>query len=791
MHSVLGTGHLVAGRYRLIDQLGRGAMGIVWRGRDELLDRDVAIKQIVLQPLASAAEARFSFQRTLREARTAARLSHPGVVTVFDVVEENGSPWIVMELVRARPLDQVIAEDGPLPPARAAQLGLGLLDALATAHTAGVLHRDVKPSNVLIRPDGKAVLTDFGIATIQGDASLTQAGMVVGTPGFSSPERVRGTAATPASDLWSLGATLYAAVEGRGPFDRAGGSAAIVASIATEPAPRAPSAGPLAPVIEALLRADPAQRPDAATTARMLRQAWRIARTPEPAGLALHPLPGADAPASPAQAGPLAAGIAGAGEAAGLAQAAQPAACAGQPGTGATTATQVVAVPPDPGSIGAAGQGYRAGLGRSDDLAVLPGIAANLAPAAGASTPGATARAAGVVAAPGAGAAAEAAAVASGPALAGAAEATSVVPDLMATPNFAALRMPDAAAADASFESGDLGLGATVPPSADPPASTDVSHPLASPARPSRRTDFFSSRRGLALLAPVAAIAIVAGIIFLALPRFGVDVPFERLGGGGGQNPNTAAAGHGKQGDNVGSRPGDPSSGSHGKTAPSARPTPGKSSGAGKPSASGKPRPSAKPSSSGKPSASSSPTTSTSPSTSASPTPTATHTSPASGGGLPAGFQWYRVSAAEAGTLAGFRVAGPSGWVLTPGTDSVIKPASGPGRLTVAMATWAGPGPVKEARRLQVAARDKYPNYQVLSITGMTYRTWPAARWRFEWQSASAANPSVVTEILFTVQTWEGPQQYILAVSSPEPKVSWAEGILAVAKRTFKPLPQS
>src|SRR5215469_4340369 len=270
MHSALGSGHVVAGRYRLLDQVGRGAMGIVWRGRDDLLDREVAIKQIVLAPSASATEAQSSYERTLREARTAARLSHPGVVTVFDVVEEDGSPWIVMEFVRARPLDQVIAEDGPLPPARAAQLGLGLLEALSAAHKAGVLHRDVKPSNVLISPDGKAVLTDFWIATIQGDPGMTQAGMVVGTPGFSPPERVRGDEATPASDLWSLGATLYAAVEGRGPFDRAGGSAAIVASIATEPAPRAPSAGPLAPVIEALLRVNPAERPDAASTKRML-----------------------------------------------------------------------------------------------------------------------------------------------------------------------------------------------------------------------------------------------------------------------------------------------------------------------------------------------------------------------------------------------------------------------------------------------------------------------------------------------------------------------------------------
>ncbi len=192
MQSVLGPGYLVAGRYRLLDQVGRGAMGIVWRSRDELLDRDVAVKQIVLPPMASATEADASYERTLREARTAARLSHPGLVTIFDVVEEQGTPWIVMELVRARPLDQVIAEDGPLPPEQAAQLGRGLLEALVAAHAAGVLHRDVKPSNVLISGDGKAVLTDFGIATIQGDPGLTQAGLVVGTPGFAPPERVRG-----------------------------------------------------------------------------------------------------------------------------------------------------------------------------------------------------------------------------------------------------------------------------------------------------------------------------------------------------------------------------------------------------------------------------------------------------------------------------------------------------------------------------------------------------------------------------------------------------------------------
>jgi eukaryotic-like serine/threonine-protein kinase len=279
MHPVVGAGRRVAGRYRLMEPIGRGAMGIVWRGRDEVLARDVAVKEVQLTSRASPSDAEALYQRTLREARTAAQLSHPNVVTVFDVVEDDGSPWIVMELVDARSLDQVIAEEGPLPPERAAGLGTGLIGALATAHAAGVLHRDVKPSNVLVTADGQAVLTDFGIATFAGDLSLTQTGMVVGTPGFTAPERVRGHVATPASDLWSLGATLYTAVEGRGPFDRAGGSTVITAGVAAEDAPRAPSAGPLGPVIDALLSRDPDARPDSATAARLLADAASAART--------------------------------------------------------------------------------------------------------------------------------------------------------------------------------------------------------------------------------------------------------------------------------------------------------------------------------------------------------------------------------------------------------------------------------------------------------------------------------------------------------------------------------
>jgi tRNA A-37 threonylcarbamoyl transferase component Bud32 len=278
MHVAASTGRMVAGRYLLQNTIGRGAMGTVWRARDTVLARDVAVKEVRIRgPVTGNSvmteETRILYQRTLREARTAARLNHPAVVTIFDVVEADGSPWIVMELVEARSLDQVLTEDGPLPPHQAADLGMRVLGALACAHAAGILHRDVKPSNVLLGPDRRAVLTDFGIATLEGDSGLTQAGMVMGTPGFTAPERIRGDLATPASDLWSLGATLYAAVEGRGPFDDRGNSIAILAAIANEEAPRPRSAGPLCHVIEALLHRNPQARPDAAAAGRLLAAA--------------------------------------------------------------------------------------------------------------------------------------------------------------------------------------------------------------------------------------------------------------------------------------------------------------------------------------------------------------------------------------------------------------------------------------------------------------------------------------------------------------------------------------
>jgi tRNA A-37 threonylcarbamoyl transferase component Bud32 len=278
MQAVTGPGCVVDGRYELLDRIGQGATGTVWRARDLVLARDVAVKEVRLPDLMSDRERAILRARTLREAKVSAKLSHPCVVTVYDVIESDGAPWIVMELVAARSLQRVLAEDGPLRPRQAAETGMMLLGALASAHAVGIVHRDVKPGNVLLTRGGRAVLTDFGIAVVDGDPALTQTGMVMGTPGFCAPERIRGEPASPASDLWSLGATLYAAVEGRAPFDGHGSPMAVLASIVHSDPPPARSAGPLAAVIGALLCKDPAQRPDAACASRMLADAAATSR---------------------------------------------------------------------------------------------------------------------------------------------------------------------------------------------------------------------------------------------------------------------------------------------------------------------------------------------------------------------------------------------------------------------------------------------------------------------------------------------------------------------------------
>ncbi|QKW34423.1 serine/threonine protein kinase [Actinomadura sp. NAK00032] len=261
---------LIAARYELVEVLGRGGMGAVWRARDRTLDREVAVKEVTLPRGLDEAQVERLYARTFREARSAARLDHPGIVTVHDVVEEDGRPWIVMQFVRAESLDRVLGREGPLPPARVAAIGLDLLDALGAAHAAGVVHRDVKPGNVLL-PGGRAVLTDFGIATVAGDETLTQAGAIVGSPAYLAPEQARHQKATPASDLWSLGGTLYAAVEGRPPFGRPDVWGVMAAVLSDDPDPLR-LAGPLTPVLHGLLRKDPDERMGAEEAGRLLRQ---------------------------------------------------------------------------------------------------------------------------------------------------------------------------------------------------------------------------------------------------------------------------------------------------------------------------------------------------------------------------------------------------------------------------------------------------------------------------------------------------------------------------------------
>jgi eukaryotic-like serine/threonine-protein kinase len=262
-------GRLLGNRYRLVAAVGRGGMGTVWRAYDEVLHREVAIKEVLLPPGLSMAERDVLYQRTFREARASARLNHPGVVTVHDVLRERDRPWIVMELVRARSLQDVIDDDGPVSPQTAADIGRQVLAALSHAHQAGILHRDVKPSNVLITDDGRAVLTDFGIAQVEGDATLTQTGLVMGSPAYIPPERAQGERAVPASDLWALGATLYAAVEGRAPYERSDAMAALAAALSEEvPPPR--NAGSLRRVLHGLLARSPARRMTAETAMPLL-----------------------------------------------------------------------------------------------------------------------------------------------------------------------------------------------------------------------------------------------------------------------------------------------------------------------------------------------------------------------------------------------------------------------------------------------------------------------------------------------------------------------------------------
>ncbi|HWN26497.1 MAG TPA: serine/threonine-protein kinase, partial [Actinomycetospora sp.] len=268
------AGEVVAERYRVLTRVGQGAMGVVWRAEDERLRREVALKQVWLPAGADDAARDQAHRRVFREARMIARLHHPQAITVFDVVEHEGRPWLVMEYLPSRSLSEVLVADGPLDPDRAARVGRQVAEALAAAHDAGIVHRDVKPGNVLLADDGRAKVTDFGIARAVDDVTITSTGMMAGTPAYLAPEVARGADADFRSDVYSLGSTLYAALEGAPPYGTGDNPLAVLHRVASGEYNPLAHRGPITPLVEQMLRADPAHRPGmhrvAADLARLL-----------------------------------------------------------------------------------------------------------------------------------------------------------------------------------------------------------------------------------------------------------------------------------------------------------------------------------------------------------------------------------------------------------------------------------------------------------------------------------------------------------------------------------------
>jgi eukaryotic-like serine/threonine-protein kinase len=277
---------LVADRYALMAPLGRGGMGVVWRAQDAVLGREVAVKEVVFPPAMADQERGPAQARVMREARAAARLNHPGVVTLYDVVSDGGGTFIVMELVNAPTLADLVGAEGPLPVGRVAEIGAQVASALEAAHAAGIVHRDVKPGNVMVPVVGMAKLADFGIASLQGDPQLTSTGLVIGSPAYMAPEQAKGEASGPPADFWALGATMFYAVEGAPPFDR-GTSIATLAAVVNEPPGDLRRAGPLASLITALLAKDPGTRPSGPKVRAWL--SWILVVAPTTPPTQLHP----------------------------------------------------------------------------------------------------------------------------------------------------------------------------------------------------------------------------------------------------------------------------------------------------------------------------------------------------------------------------------------------------------------------------------------------------------------------------------------------------------------------
>jgi len=463
-------GRVLAGRYRLLSVLGSGGMGTVWRAEDEMLGRAVAVKELRVAPSASEDERRRLVVRTLREAKATARIQHTAAVTVFDVVEEDERPWIVMELVESHSLAEVIRREGRLGVRRAAEIGFALTEVLGAAHRAGIVHRDVKPSNVLIGEDGRVVLTDFGIASVEGDPSITSTGMLVGAPSYISPERAQGRPPGPPADLWSLGATLYAMVEGHPPYDK-GSALSTLTAVMTEPLTPPQHAGALRPVIEGLLHKDPERRLDQQGARRALRRIADQERADEERA--------ARAREREARA---AAGAVGAAGAAGAAGAVDALGAAGAVAGAAAAEAGEAAARPDVGGL----PGQRSGSGGSS----RPSLFRRRRSGGGAANPAAGAGAAGAA---GAGAAGAAGAGRDGLAQGAAAAASGVPAQALPAEGVPAGSAPGAGAV------GKAGGAAPVGPdgAAARPAAAGTAGQAAPTARPARGTSAGAAAAGV------------------------------------------------------------------------------------------------------------------------------------------------------------------------------------------------------------------------------------------------------------------------------------------------------
>jgi eukaryotic-like serine/threonine-protein kinase len=739
MQAVTGPGRVIAGRYELLGQIGQGAMGTVWRARDLVLTREVAIKEVRLPDLMPDQDRKVLRERTLREARVSAKLNHPGVVTVYDVIEAGGTPWIVMELVAARSLEQVLTHDGPLPARQVARIGVMLLGALASAHAAGIVHRDVKPGNVLITGDSRAVLTDFGIATLDGDPGLTQAGMVMGTPGFCAPERIRGAPASPASDLWSLGATLYAAVTGRGPFEGHGSPMAVLASIVHSDPPQLPAAGQLGMVIGSLMSKEPDRRPDATCAIGLLTDVaagnceTMLTRSPylggtRPATLASA----ADSTdpvgfrAGPFQAGPFPAGPRGTGSPASAGPrvpASPPAPALGVRASGAPA--PVVPAPVVPAPVVPAPGGtiqFPAGTGPDSGPpaeAVIPPVAA-AGDLTTQTTPARTGRPAGPVPANlaevpfpdgvgdvrfpvGAGAAVPTWAR-SGWSGTPAAAGPAGVPDHPAAVALARPGVSGAGQAGQSHQPAPPGQPVPVgqPATAGQPGQSRQPAPPGQPVRPpvpgprdTRPQPPRSSRSWVLILSLAGAAIVLVGLA--------AGVLFAR------------ASGHGQR-----------ATGGTGGSSPTA-------------------------------------------------------------GALPAGYHWYSQPSA-AGTAAGFAMAVPDGWQGSKqATATTVRDTVTGGTITASFTPFLAAGPVREAQALELAAvsRSTYPGYRRIAITPWLVRSRLAGAWRFSYRQPGTGLIEGL-EVVSDLPSAGGLQPYQLRVTAPAANWPASRVAFAEALRTLR-----